>query len=110
MAARIKTITLKNINTKDFAETLRRLGAQPEARTWARGRTLAWMWENCERGDWMWRLLIRADTIYPGWPTWAELTKLLEKYYCLSTGGLRDWRKESARDADFLRRYIKIKK
>ncbi len=41
------------MNAKSFAASLRRLGACQEARAWARGKTLAEAWGQCERGDWM---------------------------------------------------------
>jgi cell division septum initiation protein DivIVA len=41
------------MNATETSKLLRRLGACVNAREWARGHTLAWAWENCERPDWL---------------------------------------------------------
>ena len=41
------------MNEKEFGKLLREIGACGEAVRWAKGKSLAEVWEQCERGDWL---------------------------------------------------------
>ena len=60
------------MNSKEFSQLLRKIGACAEACEWAKGKSLAGAWEQCERGDWLlWLCGRMVDT--EGWPTRKEL-------------------------------------
>ena len=60
------------MNAIETNKLMRSLKACEEARVWANGKTLAEIWEQCERGDWMlWLCGNMADK--DGWPTRKEL-------------------------------------
>ena len=60
------------MNAIETQQLLRSLHACEEARTWAKGKTLAEIWEQCERGDWLLWLCGRMCGT-DGWPTRQEL-------------------------------------
>jgi hypothetical protein len=60
------------MNAVEFAKLLNKLNACQEAVTWAKGKSLAEVWETCERADWM--LWLCGKMIgKQGWPTRREL-------------------------------------
>ena len=60
------------MNSKEFSQLLRKIGACDEAREWSKGKSLAEGWEQCERGDWLlWLCGRMVDK--EGWPTRKEL-------------------------------------
>ncbi len=60
------------MNDKEFSQLLRDIGACADARAWAKGKSLAEVWEQCERGDWLlWLCGRMVDK--DGWPTRKEL-------------------------------------
>ena len=60
------------MNAVEFSRLLCDLRACPEAQFWAKGKTLARVWETCERGDWLlWlcaKMIGKSD-----WPTHQEV-------------------------------------
>ena len=60
------------MNTQEFSRLLCDIGACVEAREWAKGKSLADVWKQCERGDWLlWLCGRMADK--DGWPTRREV-------------------------------------
>src|SRR5512146_3236078 len=60
------------MNSKEFSQLLRDIGACADARAWAKGKSLAEVWEQCERSDWLlWLCGRMVDK--DGWPTRKEL-------------------------------------
>lgn len=45
------------MNAKEFQKLLKELNACPNARMWARRKTLRKVWATCHRGDWMYWLV-----------------------------------------------------
>ena len=60
------------MNAQEFAQLLRKLGACEAARAWAKGKSLAEVWEQCERGDWLLWLCARMLG-KEGWPTHPQI-------------------------------------
>jgi hypothetical protein len=60
------------MNAIEMQKLLRSLHACKEALTWAKGKTLAEIWEQCERGDWLLWLCGRMCG-KDGWHTRQEL-------------------------------------
>lgn len=55
------------MNAQKFEKLLEKLGACEPARRWAKGKSLAEVWEQCERGDWLLWLAHRMAE-KKGWP------------------------------------------
>ena len=54
---------MKNLSPTEFSDLLIKLGACKEASTWAKGKSLSKVWNNCRRGDWLLWLVVRyGDT------------------------------------------------
>ena len=63
-----KKATLPALSAKELSALLDKLGACPEAKEWAEGKTLRKAWSTCERGDWMlW--LAGSKVGKNGWPS-----------------------------------------
>ena len=61
-----------SMDSKEFSKLIRSFRACEEACDWAKGKSLAEVWEQCERGDWLlWLCGRMADK--PGWPTRNEV-------------------------------------
>ena len=60
------------MNANEFKGLLRKFGACAEGVDWADGKSLAQVWDECERGDWM--LWLAAHMIgSEGWPSRKEV-------------------------------------
>ena len=52
---------MKQMSAKEFSALLRKLGACPEARQWAKGKSLLEVWDTCENPSWMLWLAEHTD-------------------------------------------------
>ena len=60
------------MSADDVQKLLAKLHACEEAREWAKGKSLAEIWQSCERGDWLLWLCARMAG-EKGWPTKQEV-------------------------------------
>jgi hypothetical protein len=60
------------MNAEKFRELLRKLSACSDAVEWAKGKSLAEVWEQCDRADWLLWLCQRMVG-EKGWPSHEEI-------------------------------------